>query len=78
MPVPIFEGRRIIPCIICKKNIEFETMTTNHPEAPEMVRPAHLLYAGTFWVGIQFGEDGAPPTMLVTCGTVCTGKLLSE
>jgi hypothetical protein len=60
--------------MICGIDVQFHSVTSSHPEAPEMFCTAS---AGR-WIGLMEDRSGGPGLVFVACSEKCLGQLLEE
>jgi hypothetical protein len=71
--VTLLEQTRRFVCAICERALEAESVTSTHPECPELVRIKTHVGEAEYrpWIGIVDGEPGEPPSLLVLCSRRC-------
>ena len=58
---------------MCRKPVDLERLTSEHPQAPEMIRAVR---PGS-WAGVLLGDDGSAK-LLVCCSKSCAVRFATE
>lgn len=59
------------PCVMCGAEVMLESVTSQHPGAPEMIRAPE-------WAWVGYVQGDVQLEMVVACSLACVEKLLAE
>lgn len=66
------------PCLCCRRRVDFYTLGSTDPEAPELIVPAalELPLAERPWIGIGGPFENGSMRLLVLCSETCAHLFL--